>query len=168
MIIGVGRALWVCLRHKVEKGLWRHHGLPFFIGAQSCWRQKNSTNQQSALHQWFCRCITVMVIICQCKFLLAQIVMINLMHMLLQMQSYHQMCTPYQSPTNGTFFDSFSSWRLWSLQIMSKSIHFRKHEINITFLNGLIGNDATEKVGEFSERLVADHDGASRHHSSLN
>ena len=53
------------------------------------------------------------------------------------------------------------------LQIMPKSVKFIQHEVNILLSLGLVGDDGPEEVWKRSQRLVADHHGASLHHATL-
>jgi hypothetical protein len=50
---------------------------------------------------------------------------------------------------------------------MTQPVHLSQHEVNVTLLDGLVGDDASEEVGELTERLVADHDGPCGHHPAL-
>ena len=50
---------------------------------------------------------------------------------------------------------------------MSEPVHLVQNKINIRFLYGLIGNDASKEVGIFSKRLITDHNRSSCHHSSF-
>lgn len=53
------------------------------------------------------------------------------------------------------------------LEVVTKSVQLGKHEVYVTFLTCLVGNDAAEEVGVFTQRLVADHDSALSHHAGL-
>lgn len=51
------------------------------------------------------------------------------------------------------------------LQIVAQAIQFIEEKVNVLLLDARIGGDIAEKVGQFSQRLVADHQGAAVHHS---
>lgn len=50
---------------------------------------------------------------------------------------------------------------------MSEPLHLVEHEIDVALLDRLIGDDAAEKVGIHSQRLIADHDRSLVHHTTL-
>ncbi len=50
---------------------------------------------------------------------------------------------------------------------MAKPLNSLEHEVDVLFLDRLIGDNAPEEVGVLAKRLVADHDSTLCHHTGL-
>ena len=55
----------------------------------------------------------------------------------------------------------------YSLQVVPQPVQLIQHEVHVRLCLGLVGDDASEKVGVLAQGLVTDHDRPSSHHSSL-
>ena len=65
------------------------------------------------------------------------------------------------------FAHSLAFWMSGFLEIMTQAIQFIQQKVNILLLDAGVRDDVTEKVGQISHRLVANHQCASVHHARL-